>query len=319
MDTTPDGHTIQSLYAPNQPYFPGLHTTSFANPTIVAMGVDAAAIKPLRPPFPIPPSHLACPDFFTHFPAEIFETDYDGTYWKYSMRREAQRILPWLYLGPANVARDARALREMGITLLLGVRSANPAHAKLVDGSRAAGELGILCEHVAVEGMAELVRVLPQLISGINAHVCQCGRHGVDHQGMGMKRVLVFCETGNERSLAVVVSYVMAMLGMDLATAAHNVQARRMCANFDVNQRDMLDAFETVLVAQRDVAKQNQIQVQTPMQQPSQSLEVNGGMMQARRKRSFVETDMPLDDAIGSSMEPEGRQQPPPFCEKGPW
>lgn len=236
------------------------------------------------------------------------------------MRREAQRILPWLFLGPANVARDARALKEMGITLMLGVRSANPAHAKLVDGSRAAGELGILCEHVAVEGMAELVRVLPRLISGINAHVCRCGRHGVPpgaHQGMG--RVLVFCETGNERSIAVVVGYVMAMLGMDLATAAHNVQARRVCANFDVNQRDMLNAFETVLVAQRDVAKQNQSQAQTPMQQPAQSLGVNGGMMQARRKRSFVETDMPMGDADGKLMEPEGRQQPPPFCDKGSW
>ena len=241
------------------------------------------------------------------------------------MRREAQAILPWLYLGPANVARNTAVLREMGITLLLGIRSANPGYAKLVDGSRAAGELGIQVEHVGVEGMGELVRVLPDLIRGINRHVCLCPRHAPGAPGdLKVNRVLVFCETGNERSLAVVVGYLMAMLGMDLATAAHNVQARRLCANFDVNQRDMLDAFETVLVAQRDVERQNQSQNQNSMHglmQQTQMLGVNGGM-QARRKRSFVETEMQTDGVDGSSMgnwEPEGRRQLPPFCDKNPW
>lgn len=305
---------ISSLYAPNQPYFPGVIDKGFANQALVAVGVDPMRVLPLSPPFPNPPQHLACPDFFNHFDQEIFERGFDGVYWKYIMRREAQAILPFLWIGPASTARNAEYLKENGITLLLGIRTTHPSHTLIVNGTRAAEKLGIQCEHIAVDGLNELVRLMPNIIRGINEHVCRCPRHAPPTETPKLNKAMVFCETGNEKSLAVVVGYLMAMVGLDLATAAHNVQARRLCANFDESQRYMLASFEALLNAQRDVARAHEAQSLAP--------ESPGSTQQARRKRSFVDAGMEMDNANGDGAaglgNDEVRQQPPPFCDRNP-
>lgn len=43
------------------------------------------------------------------------------------MRRRAQEILPWLYLGPAEASRDLPQLHSLGITAMLTVASAAEA------------------------------------------------------------------------------------------------------------------------------------------------------------------------------------------------
>ncbi|EER14054.1 ser/thr/tyr interacting protein, putative [Perkinsus marinus ATCC 50983] len=43
--------------------------------------------------------------------------------WDYDMKREAQEILPNLYLGPFGCARDLDVLRRVGITHIVVVRS----------------------------------------------------------------------------------------------------------------------------------------------------------------------------------------------------
>ncbi|MCP6423762.1 hypothetical protein NL463_31080, partial [Klebsiella pneumoniae] len=42
--------------------------------------------------------------------------------WTYERRREAQMILPYLYLGPMTAAKDEAWMRKEGITMVLGVR-----------------------------------------------------------------------------------------------------------------------------------------------------------------------------------------------------
>ncbi|KAL1953399.1 hypothetical protein VTO42DRAFT_2943 [Malbranchea cinnamomea] len=290
-------------YAPNQPYFSGVFETGFAKQALhVFVGIDPLRLRPLRPPpFHNPPEHLACPNFFNYFHDDQFEREFGGVHWKYTMRREAQEILPYLWIGPASVARNPDYLSEHGITLLLGIR-AHPFHAHLVNGTRAAQTVGISCEHVEVNGMTEFAGMLMNIVRGINEHVCRCPRHAPDPTKK-LNKVLVFCETGNEKSLTVVVAYLMAMLDLDLVTAVYNVQARRLCANFDVNQRDMLLSFEMLLSAQRDVAR-------TLMLAPN-----SAGCDQPRKKRSYLEMAMD-EDATGGMDHLDVRHQPPPFCDK---
>ena len=42
--------------------------------------------------------------------------------WKYEQRHQAQRILPFLYLGPVAAARDVAFLQRSGITMVVAVR-----------------------------------------------------------------------------------------------------------------------------------------------------------------------------------------------------
>lgn len=43
--------------------------------------------------------------------------------WAYERRRQAQMILPWLYLGPMVAAKDKAFLEREGITMVLAVRT----------------------------------------------------------------------------------------------------------------------------------------------------------------------------------------------------
>jgi len=67
------------------------------------------------------------------------------TDWKYEARREAQAVLPFLYLGPNAVTRDVTFLQQAGITSILTVRHANGLEAKpLPPALRKVQELGLV-------------------------------------------------------------------------------------------------------------------------------------------------------------------------------
>ncbi|KAL9032099.1 MAG: hypothetical protein Q9214_008109, partial [Letrouitia sp. 1 TL-2023] len=66
-------------------------------------------------------------------------------------------------------------------------------------------------------------------------------------------KVLVFCETGNDRSAAVVAAYILAMFDMDIVKAIQIVQAQRFCASFNDAMRKLLETWEEMLKARRDV------------------------------------------------------------------
>ena len=183
--------------------------------------------------------------------------------WKYEQRRMAQKILPFLYLGPMSAAKDKDFLQNEGITMVLAVRNTMSAHAKLL-GSHAAQELGLEVKNIDVAGNQELIAAFPRGIEIINAHLSQMYRlqqsrfthataitGGHAHSTPG--KVLVFCESGSERSAAIVVTYIMAMYSKDICTALQIVQAQRFCVAFDDSSRTMLSTYESILQAKRDV------------------------------------------------------------------
>ena len=184
--------------------------------------------------------------------------------WKYEQRRMAQKILPFLFLGPVSAARDRDFLQHEGITMIMAVRDTMSAQAKLL-GSKAARELEIPCHFVDVTGNQELIAAFPRAIEIINLHLATMfhpdqtknsshtvPNHGANHSLPG--KVLVFCESGNERSATVVAAYMMAMFSFDLVTALQIIQAQRFCVSFDDSLRYLLQSFEMILRARRDVA-----------------------------------------------------------------
>ncbi len=183
--------------------------------------------------------------------------------WKYEQRRMAQQILPFLFLGPVSAARDSKFLQDEGITMVLAVRNTMSAQAKLLS-SKAAIELGIEIKYIDVAGNQELIAAFPRAIELINAHLSSMYRlkqssktelAQSEESPSTPGKVLVFCESGNERSATVVAAYLMAMYSMDLIRTVQIVQAQRFAVAFDDSLRNLLQTYDAILRAKRDVVQ----------------------------------------------------------------
>ena len=229
--------------------------------------------------------------------------------WKYEQRREAQQILPFLYLGPMSAAKDRNFLQRKGITMVIAVRNTKSAQARLL-GSKAAQELGIDTTMIDVAGNQELIAAFPRAIEAINSHLSamykqdqvrrtQAAATGNDlHSTPG--RVLVFCESGNERSATLVTAYIMAMYSTDLIKTIQIVQAQRFAVAFDDSLRNLLLTYEMMLKAKRDVVQADNWSLGAPGRVKSTSASMESASEAGRRsKRAFDETyddDMEVDE-----------------------
>ncbi|KAH9891459.1 protein-tyrosine phosphatase-like protein [Xylariomycetidae sp. FL2044] len=188
--------------------------------------------------------------------------------WNYESRRAAQPILDYLYLGPLSIARNREWLQRNGITMVLAARQSQMAGARLMMMDKIAQELGIEADYVDVEGAHDLIRALPTAIQKINNHMLriyrsqsvsnpeveiQDGNMIIDNNNFRRGKVLVFCETGNDRSAAVVVAYLMSVLGLDLISACQYIHYKRFCVSLGEDMKHLLKTFEGLLMAQREV------------------------------------------------------------------
>lgn len=188
--------------------------------------------------------------------------------WEYGWRRSSQKILPFLYLGPASAAKDKEFLQDSGITMLLGVRDAVTAKAGLMNGAKMAKELAIEADSIDTEGLQALIRAFPIATKKINNHLLSVYRQQgnstsvqqsliIDPSSFHTGRVLVYCESGNERSAAVVAAYLMAIYGLDMVKAIQFITSQRFCVAFDEPLKKILLSYQDVLEAQRNVAAAN--------------------------------------------------------------
>ncbi|KAI0841225.1 phosphatases II [Hypoxylon sp. FL0890] len=188
--------------------------------------------------------------------------------WAYESRRVAQPVLDFLYLGPSSVARDRNWLRETGITMLLAARDSKMANIRLMAVDKVAQELGIQAEYVDVSGYNELIRAFPAVVRAINNHMLNVfrgqsisntnikvenGKMAIPNGSFRRGKVLVFCETGNDRSAGVVVAYLMSVFGLNMIEACQFVHFRRFCVSLNDDLRHVLKSYEDILVAQRTV------------------------------------------------------------------
>ena len=172
--------------------------------------------------------------------------------WNYERRREAQMILPYLYLGPMTAAKDEAWMRGEGITMLLGIRQKGPTFAsKLMTGAlKEAQEMGLQYHTIDLANNQDLIHSFPQTTAMINQHL------GSVHQNTGqLGKVLVFCESGNERSAGVVAAYLMEThVDLDYIKAMQLCQAQRFCVNFDDAMKRLLQGYWDIISARRNVA-----------------------------------------------------------------
>ena len=234
--------------------------------------------------------------------------------WKYEQRRQAQQILPFLYLGPMSAAKDKEFLQREKITLVLAVRNTMSAQANLL-GSKAARELGIDSQSIDVAGNQELIAAYPKGIEIINSHLSSMYKVSQSRPqnlpngaSTSIKstpgKVLVFCESGNERSATLVTAYIMAMFSTDLLKAIQIVQAQRFAVAFDDSLRNLLLSYEFILQAKRDVLR-HQVSYSGEHQVGSnQGIGRGGHQVPAySRKRALSDGE---DGSDGNNMEIDG-------------
>lgn len=184
-----------------------------------------------------------------------------GASWSYELRRQAQPCLDFLYLGPTSVIRDHEYLRREGITMVLVARDTRTAAAKLISVEHAVSALGIVGRYVDIDGSHGMIQAYPHAIRLINDHMLT-----VNHaQTLGSNdqdpspadrhgKVLVACESGNERAAGIVSAYIMAMYGESLVPAVQFTNMQRFCCYFDENVKRSLQAWDDILLARRVVA-----------------------------------------------------------------
>lgn len=224
--------------------------------------------------------------------------------WKYESRRTAQSVLPFLYLGPVNAANDADFLQTNGITMVLAVRNTKSAQAKLLR-SKTAAILGIENHTIDVAGNQELIAAFPEGIELINAHLsamCPDKReqntsgqfYADDHAKWATGKVLVYCETGNDRSALLVAAYIMAMFSMNLVNAIQVIQVQRFAVAYDDDSREVLQTYDSILQAKRDVVQANlnsEVQFSHDGASPGPNQDTSNGSTSKASKRTIGEAD----------------------------
>jgi len=209
--------------------------------------------------------------------------------WRYEFRREAQQLLPHLFLGPLSAAKNHDFLRCCNISLLLAVRSSMTARAHLLSPTMLLP--GVRYESIDVGSHHELISQFQRANQIIDEHYVSAipkaevaasgltvpldGRQLRSFQERYMTakgttqppggRTLIFCESGNERSAVVAAAYIMQHLRGSTIQAVQLVQARRFCVCFDDNMKWMLSNYEPIYIARR--MQQGHLQQQQQQQQ----------------------------------------------------
>jgi hypothetical protein len=115
-----------------------------------------------------------------------------------------------------------------------------------------------VCQEVATIEAPDyfaLTKQFQQATRLINQHIAKVRTLTAASDNPQLGKVLVFCESGNEKSAAVVAAYLMEMLvDFDHVKAMQVCQAQRFCANFDDSIKNILRSYWDILRARRSVA-----------------------------------------------------------------
>lgn len=172
--------------------------------------------------------------------------------WAYERRRQAQMIIPWLYLGPLAAANDREFLSREGITMILAIRAKDNSMNGAIQAGRDA------CQEVATieaPSFFNLIGNFSRITKMINQHVAKVRKITAARGNPQLGKVLVFCESGNEKSAAVVAAYLMETLdNFDHIKSMQVCQAQRFCVNFDDTIKNILRSHWDILLARRAVA-----------------------------------------------------------------
>ena len=225
--------------------------------------------------------------------------------WAYERRRQAQMIIPWLYLGPLTAAKDREFLNREGITMILAIRAKDNS----MNGAIQAGR--DICQEVGTieaPNFFNLIGNFSRITKMINQHIAKVRNATAATGNPQLGKVLVFCESGNEKSAAAVAAYLMETLdNFDYIKAMQVCQAQRFCVNFDDTIKNILRSHWDILQARRSVATSRTEQLQftafnNSPQQAASHLTVQQNPV-TKPKRSIADT-MDEDTEMGDGLDP---------------
>lgn len=176
------------------------------------------------------------------------------TAWSYEHRRQAQVILPWLWLGPLAAVKDRDFLARENFTLILAVRASSTTMNGIL---RVLKEQGANVATIEAADAFTLTGKFADASRLINQHVHDVWTHSSLAGGGGggrpqVAKVLVFCESGNEKSASVAAAYLMtALRDCDHIRAMQMCQTQRFCANFDDGAKLSLRSYWDIVAARR--------------------------------------------------------------------
>mmetsp|Transcript_138990 Transcript_138990/g.432391 ORF Transcript_138990/g.432391 Transcript_138990/m.432391 type:complete len:211 (+) Transcript_138990:111-743(+) len=151
------------------------------------------------------------------------------TDWTYTKKREAQEVIPGLWLGPFGAARDQEFLKRANITDALVVRAPEEApiikpkypdliHYEVLE-----------CRDSPFENIIRFFTAMKQFVDLV------LGRGG---------RILVHGNAGMSRSAAFVVAYIMETFNLSSDLAHHYVLTRRHCISINEGFRNQIREYE---------------------------------------------------------------------------
>ncbi|KAL4944457.1 hypothetical protein BDV06DRAFT_187368 [Aspergillus oleicola] len=301
---TPMSGAPESQYVPSHNYtkkvaaghYPDIHYNGYAPPPTEPIGPDSHRYRE---------GEFVSPGFLERINPILFTLPQSEIEWTYNLRRTAQRILPFLYLGPWSCLSNQQWLRDEGITLLLAVRDQRLAQSRLFSGQKAAAAVGIESESFDIASNSDAIARLPTVIRRINDHIYPT-LNPETGEVLPTKKVLVFCETGNGLSALVAVAYCMVMLNMTLSQALNFIHSQRFCIDMEDGLKPMLAAFEDVLEAKQDVERSNRAVAGSSLAVPPAAV--------LSKKRSFA--DQVGDEVMEDAMEMEASKPPAPFQDR---
>jgi serine/threonine/tyrosine-interacting protein len=175
--------------------------------------------------------------------------------WEFDARRKAQSILPFLYLGPGSVMRDIDFLDNAGITFLLAVRDlqASKSRPKYLNPANSPGavnrQTATFDSQDSYDFMIGMKANIKTLVHHLQATTNVPFQSTNDIGG----KILICCETGNERSAAFAAAFLMVIYGLPAFEAIQVVHSQRFSVAIEDNMRRMLVTFGDMLAAESQV------------------------------------------------------------------
>lgn len=223
--------------------------------------------------------------------------------WRYEMRRAAQPVLPYLYLGPSSAARDPTFLEGSGITLMVAVRSIKAVQARpaFLNPASFVSKSGITTLSFDFDSTYDFVSKLRFIIRAVNEHLEQtCAKVPMENVNDVGGKVLIFCESGNNRSPVLVAAYLMIIYGVSAFSAIHIIQSQRFCITMSDDLKNVLLDLQHILEAQRTVSATNAGSVdisRLPGQSTHSSMRTKRNLDDMDTSDEEMEADSPDDEA----------------------
>lgn len=196
-------------------------------------------------------------DIITRDKAQMAK-DFAAT-WNYEQRRDAQPILDYISIGPVSIVRNHDWVRQHNVTMVVVVRDARMAATRLLSVDKASEACAFEYYYVNVESWFRLIHDLPEIIHNLNSHMLRVHNTPLPHGSPPdapprVGNILVTCDTGNDRSAAIVAAYIMAMFSTTMFKAVQFISIQRFCCTFDEEIKRMLQTWEDILRAKAFVS-----------------------------------------------------------------